>query len=79
MAAHISDEYLEYIKMMRKCDLQDMSRLQVEDIKKAQEAVRKSPIKDGIFKVGTMVIDKTQGRVKRELETLNRMIDELRS
>ena len=78
MAAHISDDYLEYIKMMRKCDLQDMSRLEVEDIKKAQEDVRKSPIKDGIFKVGTMVIDKTQGRVKRELETLNRMIDDLR-
>ena len=65
--------------MMRKCDLNDMSRLEVEDIRKAQEAVRKSPIKDGIYKVGTMVIDKTQGRVKRELETLNRMIDELKS
>jgi len=74
----MSDDYMEYIKMMRKCDLNDMSRLEVEDIKKAQEAVRKSPIKDGIYKVGTILIDKTQGRVRRELEVLNRMIDDLK-
>jgi len=64
--------------MLKKCHGQDLGDLTVGDIKIAQDAVKRSPIADGFFKVGTMTIDRTVGAVKRELVELNRMIDEIK-
>lgn len=78
MATFINDDYFDYVRMLKKCHGQELSGLTVEDIKTAQGAVKRSPIADGFFKVGTMTIDRTVGAVKRELIELNRMIDEIK-
>jgi hypothetical protein len=78
MATPINDDYFDYVRMLGKCHGEDLTGLTVEDIKIAQKAVRRSPISDGFFKVGTVTIDRTFGAIKRELTELNRMIDEMK-
>lgn len=78
MATFVNDDYLDYVRMLKKCHGQDLGDLTVGDIKIAQDAVKGSPIADGFFKVGTVTIDRTVGAVKRELIELNRMIDEIK-
>lgn len=70
--------YLKYVEFMRRCTLEEIDSVTEDDVVHVQDALRKDGISHGVYKIGTIVMDRAKRSVRYELENLNRVIDELK-